>query len=59
MLDWLRETMAKGGTISNADVDRFHVSDSAEEIAEIISEVVKKQFGLQKGVYKRRWWMFE
>ena len=58
-LDWLRETMAKGGTISNADVDRFHVSDSAEEIAHIVSDVAKKRFGLQKGVCKRRWWMFE
>ena len=59
MLDFLRETMAKGGTISGADVDRFHVCDSAEEIAKIVSNLAKKRFGLQRGVYKRRWWMFE
>ena len=59
MLDFLRETMAKGGTISGADVDRFHVCDSAEEIAKFVSNLAKKRFGLQRGVYKRRWWMFE
>ncbi len=59
MLDWLRETMAKGGTISDADIDRFHVSDSAEEIATIVSDLAKRRFGLQKGVFQRRWWMCE
>jgi uncharacterized protein (TIGR00730 family) len=59
MIEWLRETMAKGGTISVSDVDRIHISDSPEEIAAIVSDVAKKRFGLQKGVYKRRWWMLE
>jgi len=59
MLDFLRDTMAKDGTISIADVDRFHVSDSPEEIAAIISEVASKKFGLQQGIPKPHWWMFE
>jgi len=59
MLGFLRETMAKEGTISVADVDRFHISDSPEEIASIVSDVAKKNFGLQHGVWKPRWWMLE
>lgn len=59
LLKYLRETMVREGTISDEDVDRFYVSDSPEEIACIISEVAKRQFGLQRGVWKPRWWMFE
>lgn len=59
MLDFLRHTMVREGTISMADVDRFHVSDSPEEIASIVSEVASRKFGLQKGVPRPRWWMFE
>ncbi len=59
MLDFLRETMAKEGTISVADVDRFHISDSPEEIADIVSHAAQKTFGLKQGIWKPRWWMFE
>lgn len=59
MIDFLRETMAKEGTISVADVDRFHISDSPEEIADIVSHAAQKTFGLKQGVWKPRWWMFE
>lgn len=59
MLTFLRDTMVKEGTISMADVDRFYVSDSPEEIASMISDVVKARFGLQHGVWKPRWWLLE
>ncbi len=59
MLDFLRDTMVREGTISTADVDRFHVSDSPEEIASIVSEVAKMKFGLQQGIPRPHWWMFE
>ncbi len=59
MLDFLRDKMAKEGTISMADVDRFYVSDSPEEIASFVSEIARKHFGLQEGIRKPRWWMFE
>ena len=59
MLDFLRDTMVKEGTIGMTDIDRFYVSDSPEEIARYVSEIASKEFGLQKGIRKPRWWMFE
>ncbi len=59
MIRFLRETMVREGTIDAADVDRFIISDSPKEIAETISQVALKQFGLQKGVWKPRWWLME
>jgi hypothetical protein len=51
--------MAAEGTISTFDVHRFIVSDSPEEIAKIISEVARNEFGLVRGEWKPRWWLFE
>jgi uncharacterized protein (TIGR00730 family) len=59
MLDFLRDKMAKEGTITVADVDRFYISDSPEEIASFVSDIARKHFGLQEGIRKPRWWMFE
>lgn len=59
LLDYLRRTMVAEGTISEADVDRFIVSDSPEEITQTISDVAKSRFGLVRGVGKPRWWLFE
>jgi uncharacterized protein (TIGR00730 family) len=59
MVNYLRETMATEGTISVLDVDRFIVSDSPEEIAAQIAEAAHKQFGLTRGEWKPRWWLFE
>lgn len=59
MLDFLRDTMAKEGTISVPDVDRFFVSDSPEEIASFVSDIARKHFGLQEGIRKPHWWLFE
>lgn len=37
MLDWIRKTMALEGKISPGDVDLLHLTDSEEEVAEIIT----------------------
>lgn len=59
MLDFLQTKMVEGKTIDRADLDRFIVSDSPEEITRIISEVAKSKFGLKHGVWKPRWWLGE
>lgn len=59
MLDFLRETMVKNGTIGAVDVDRFVITDSPEEIASHISHVALHRFGLKRGTYKPRWWLLE
>lgn len=59
MLDFLQTKMVEGKTIDRADLDRFIVSDSPEEITRIISEAAKSKFGLKHGVWKPRWWLLE
>jgi uncharacterized protein (TIGR00730 family) len=59
LVGFLRETMVRHGTIDVEDVNRFIVSDSPAEIAQRISEVAMRHFGLQRAVPKPRWWFFE
>jgi hypothetical protein len=59
MIDFLRHTMVRQGTIDVADVDRLILSDSPEEIAAHISEVAMAKFGLRRGVRRPRWWLLE
>jgi len=59
MLDFIRETMVKAGTIDADDVERFVLSDSPEEIALIIRDVAMQKFGLRHGIWKPRWWLLE
>ena len=59
LVDFLRNTMVKHGTIDALDVDRLILSDSPTEIAERVSQVAMKHFGLQRGARKPRWWLFE
>ena len=59
LVDFLKHTMVRSGTIDTADVDRFILSDSPEEIAGLISDVARHRFGLRHGVWKPRWWLFE
>jgi uncharacterized protein (TIGR00730 family) len=59
ILDYLRNTMVREGTIDVTDVDRFIVSDSPKEFSQLISEVAKSRFGLKHGVFKPRWWLLE
>jgi len=42
LLDWMRETLMKAGTISNGDLDLFHVTDDPAEAANIIAEFYKE-----------------
>jgi hypothetical protein len=59
LIDFLRLTMVRQGTIDAADVDRFIVSDSPQQIAKSISEVATHSFGLKKGKSRARWWLGE
>jgi uncharacterized protein (TIGR00730 family) len=60
MLDFLSTSMIPGRTIDQADIDRFILSDSPEEIAARVREVAMQHFGLRKGpVAKPRWWLGE
>ena len=57
--DYLEKTMVKQKTIDQIDVDRFIISDSPTEIAQMISQVAMKSFGLKRGLPKPRWWLLE
>ena len=59
VVQYMRETMVKDGTISMADVDRFVITDDADEIASVIRHAAINKFGLQEGVWKPKWWLFE
>jgi uncharacterized protein (TIGR00730 family) len=60
MLGFMRQTLVTRGTIEPADVDRFFVTDSANEAVEHVRETAMKRFGLSyAGRQKRRWWMLE
>ena len=59
LVDFLRNIMFKTGTINPEDADAFILSDSPEEVAELISNIGMKQFGLTNGPPKKRWWFFE
>lgn len=59
MLDFLRDTMLRGGTIDPVDIDRFIVSDSASDIAALVVDVTRKRFGLLQKPWKPRWWLLE
>ena len=59
LIEYLENTMVAQKTIDQNDVNRFILSDSPTEIANLLSEVVKKKFGLEHGVMKPRWWLLE
>jgi predicted Rossmann-fold nucleotide-binding protein len=59
MLDYLRQTMLASRTIDAADIDRFIVTDSPQEIAEKITHSARTVFGLEHGVPRPRWWLGE
>jgi uncharacterized protein (TIGR00730 family) len=61
LLDFLREVPLAAGTIDQADLDRFFVTDSPEAAADHVRDVALGQFGL---VYaerrpRRLWWLGE
>ena len=60
LLDFMRGTMLKEGTIDAADVDEFFVTDSPEEAAAHIRNIGMKRFGLTYAPkMKRRWFLGE
>jgi predicted Rossmann-fold nucleotide-binding protein len=50
--------MVKEGTIAQADLDRFIITDSAQEAVESIMEIAKRAFGLTYGSRMRKRWFF-
>jgi uncharacterized protein (TIGR00730 family) len=60
LLDYLRESLLTVGTIDPADVERWLVTDSADEAVEVIRERAMREFGLTYGPRaKPRWWLGE
>ncbi len=57
---YLRERLVPAGTIDALDVDRIHLTDSAEEAVEWIRARALPEFGLTYGQRpRRRWWLGE
>lgn len=43
LIDWIKNTMVEWGTISEKDVDLFHVTDSTDEAVQIICDFYSKK----------------
>tara|TARA_R100000908_G_scaffold65428_1_gene56471 strand:- start:119602 stop:120306 length:705 start_codon:yes stop_codon:yes gene_type:complete len=43
LVDWMEKTMKKNGTISEQDTDLFHVTDSTDEVVDIICDFYSKK----------------
>ena len=60
LVDYLRNRLLDAGTVDEADVTRWMVTDSPEEAVAFIRERAMRQFGLTYGPRaKRRWWLGE
>jgi len=60
LVEVMRNTLVPARTIDPADVDRFILTDSPEEAAEIIRTTALTKFGLTDNKpVKKRWWLFE
>ena len=60
LMDFIRGTLLKEGTIDAADMDHFLLTDSPEEAASHVREVSMKSFGLTYAPkMKRRWLLGE
>ena len=42
LIEWIKETMIRQGTISPDDIDRFHLTDDKEEAVQIICDFYQK-----------------
>ena len=60
LMDFMRGTLLKEGTIDPADLDIFLVTDSPEEAVDHVREFAMKAFGLTYGPrLRRRWYLGE
>ena len=60
LLDFMRGTLVKDGTIDPGDVDNFFVTDSPEDAAAHVRNIGLQRFGLTYGPrMKRRWFLGE
>jgi uncharacterized protein (TIGR00730 family) len=60
LMAFLRDTLVKSATVDAADVDRWIVTDSPREAADLVRDRATKQFGLTYGPrMKPRWWLGE
>jgi uncharacterized protein (TIGR00730 family) len=60
LLEFLRFSMVRQGTIDAADVDRLRVTDSPAEAVDGITRHALDRFGLTYGrKVRRRWWLAE
>jgi uncharacterized protein (TIGR00730 family) len=62
IIEAMRATMVAEATISPADLELFHLTDSVEEAAALIHEAALTRFGLKYRTEKpmrRRWWLGE
>ena len=60
LLDFMRNTLVKQGTIAPTDMDLLFVTDSPEEAAARVRDIGMKQFGLSYDrPIKPRWYLFE
>jgi uncharacterized protein (TIGR00730 family) len=60
LLDFMRGTLVKDGTIDPGDVDEFFVTDSPEDAAAHVRNIGLQRFGLTYGPrMKRRWFLGE
>jgi uncharacterized protein (TIGR00730 family) len=60
LLDFMRGTLVKDGTIDPGDVDEFFVTDSPEDAAAHVRNIGLRHFGLTYGPrMKRRWFLGE
>jgi len=60
LLDFMRGTLVKDGTIDPGDVDEFFVTDSPEDAAAHVHDIALQRFGLTYGPrIRRRWFLGE
>jgi len=60
LVDSLRDTLLKSGTIDQLDVDQLIVSDSPANVVAQIVEAVAPRLNLRfEQAPRRRWWLFE
>jgi hypothetical protein len=55
LLDFLRDTMVRAGTIEEADIHRLLLTDSVEEAVNFIDTTARHQFGLRRRKPTRKW----